>query len=128
MSPQPASLRQQPLALSMGDSFHCFRGSVSRLSKRRFCSSWVTENQYLYIRMPELTSIRSHSGVWRMNSRYSLGSQNPYNMVRATFDALAKGNSPRMVAQRRGKKVADLLVPGGASAAESEADAAATAA
>ena len=39
----------------------------------------------------------------------SLGSQNPYNMVRATFDALAKENSPRMVAQRRGKKVADIL-------------------
>ena len=30
-------------------------------------------------------------------------------MVRATFDALAKENSPRMVAQRRGKKVADIL-------------------
>ena len=39
----------------------------------------------------------------------SLGSQNPYNMVRATFDALQKENSPRMVAQRRGKKVRDIL-------------------
>lgn len=39
----------------------------------------------------------------------SLGSQNPYNMVRATFDALKKENSPRMVAARRGKKVADIL-------------------
>jgi small subunit ribosomal protein S5 len=39
----------------------------------------------------------------------SLGSQNPYNMIRATMDALQKQASPRSVAQRRGKKVADIL-------------------
>ena len=39
----------------------------------------------------------------------SIGSQNPYNMVRATFDGLKKECSPRMVAARRGKKVADIL-------------------
>ena len=39
----------------------------------------------------------------------SIGSQNPYNMVRATFDALKKAYSPRMVAQRRGLKVADIV-------------------
>ncbi|RBI84380.1 30S ribosomal protein S5 [Rhodosalinus halophilus] len=39
----------------------------------------------------------------------SNGSQNPYNMIRATMDALKKQQSPRMVAQRRGKKVADIL-------------------
>ena len=39
----------------------------------------------------------------------STGSQNPYNMIRATLDALGKETSPRMVAQRRGKKVADIL-------------------
>ncbi|MGB1751489.1 MAG: 30S ribosomal protein S5 [Paracoccaceae bacterium] len=39
----------------------------------------------------------------------SIGSQNPYNMVRATIDGLLKESSPRMVAQRRGKKVADIL-------------------
>ncbi|MBC7158006.1 MAG: 30S ribosomal protein S5 [Rhodobacteraceae bacterium] len=39
----------------------------------------------------------------------SLGSQNPYNMIRATMDALRKSSSPRQVAQRRGKKVADIL-------------------
>lgn len=39
----------------------------------------------------------------------SLGSQNPYNMVRATMDALKAQASPRQVAQRRGKKVADIL-------------------
>lgn len=39
----------------------------------------------------------------------SLGSQNPYNMVRATIDGLQNMASPRMVAQRRGKKVADIL-------------------
>lgn len=39
----------------------------------------------------------------------SLGSTNPYNMVRATFDALKNEQSPRMVAVRRGKKVSDIV-------------------
>ncbi|MDG0988335.1 MAG: 30S ribosomal protein S5 [Yoonia sp.] len=39
----------------------------------------------------------------------SLGSQNPYNMIRATINGLSKEQSPRNVAQRRGKKVADIL-------------------
>ncbi|WP_299612636.1 30S ribosomal protein S5 [uncultured Tateyamaria sp.] len=39
----------------------------------------------------------------------SIGSQNPYNMIRATMDGLRKEQSPRGVAQRRGKKVADIL-------------------
>jgi small subunit ribosomal protein S5 len=39
----------------------------------------------------------------------SNGSQNPYNMIRATLNGLHKETSPRMVAQRRGKKVADIL-------------------
>ena len=39
----------------------------------------------------------------------SKGSSNPYNMVRATFDAFKKQASPRSVAARRGKKVSDIL-------------------
>jgi small subunit ribosomal protein S5 len=39
----------------------------------------------------------------------SLGSQNPYNMIRATIDGLKQEMSPRMVAQRRGRKVSDIL-------------------
>ena len=39
----------------------------------------------------------------------SLGSQNPYNMIRATIDGLQRQQSPRSVAARRGKKVADIL-------------------
>lgn len=39
----------------------------------------------------------------------SIGSQNPYNMIRATIDGLNKETSPRMIASRRGKKVADIL-------------------
>ena len=35
----------------------------------------------------------------------SLGTSNPYNMVRATFDALKNQQSPRMVANRRGRSV-----------------------
>jgi ribosomal protein S5, bacterial/organelle type len=51
----------------------------------------------------------------------SVGTSNPYNMIRATFDALTTQTSPKSVAQRRGKKVADLLGRGGASEAEAEA-------
>ena len=55
----------------------------------------------------------------------SVGSSNPYNMIRATFDALTEQTSPKSVAQRRGKKVADLLGRGGVSTAEAEVAAAA---
>lgn len=51
----------------------------------------------------------------------SVGSSNPYNMIRATFDALVNQTSPKSVAQRRGKKVADLLGRGGASVVEAQA-------
>ncbi len=64
----------------------------------------------------------------------SQGSQNPYNMVRATFDALSRQNSPRQIAAMRGKKVADIVarrgdivtvredVSGGDAAAEASAE------
>src|ERR1700754_2158970 len=39
----------------------------------------------------------------------SLGTSNPYNMVRATFDALKTQQSPRMVAARRGRSVSEIL-------------------
>ncbi|MBO6674237.1 MAG: 30S ribosomal protein S5 [Rhizobiales bacterium] len=38
----------------------------------------------------------------------SQGTSNPYNMVRATFDALREEDSPRSVAARRGLKVSVL--------------------
>jgi small subunit ribosomal protein S5 len=56
----------------------------------------------------------------------SNGTSNPYNMIRATFAALVEQTSPKSVAQRRGKKVADLLRRGGASDAVADADAALT--
>jgi len=39
----------------------------------------------------------------------SLGSNNPYNMIKATFAALKAINSPRMVAAKRGKKVGEIV-------------------
>ena len=39
----------------------------------------------------------------------SVGSSNPYNMVRATFDALKGQASPRTVASKRGLKVQDVV-------------------
>ncbi len=39
----------------------------------------------------------------------SLGSTNPYNMIRATMDGLRAETSPRQVAARRGTKVAEIL-------------------
>jgi small subunit ribosomal protein S5 len=53
----------------------------------------------------------------------SNGTSNPYNMIRATFEALGEQTSPKSVAQRRGKKVADLLRRGGAPAEVAAADA-----
>ena len=54
----------------------------------------------------------------------SVGSNNPYNMVRATFAALADQASPKAVAQRRGKRVAELLARRGDIApAEGQAEA-----
>jgi small subunit ribosomal protein S5 len=42
-------------------------------------------------------------------------------MVRATFAALTEQSSPKSVAQRRGKKIADLLGRGGSQATEADA-------
>ncbi|MEM5475789.1 30S ribosomal protein S5 [Pacificibacter sp. AS14] len=53
----------------------------------------------------------------------SIGSSNPYNMIRATVEGLKKEASPRSVAQRRGKKVADILKKDDAPAAEAAAPA-----
>jgi small subunit ribosomal protein S5 len=39
----------------------------------------------------------------------SLGTSNPHNMVKATFDALNSMMSPRAVAAKRGKKVGDIV-------------------
>jgi small subunit ribosomal protein S5 len=39
----------------------------------------------------------------------SIGSSNPYNMVRATVDALKRQASPRQIASKRGLKVQDII-------------------
>jgi small subunit ribosomal protein S5 len=51
----------------------------------------------------------------------SVGTSNPYNMIRATFEALKDQTSPKSVAARRGKKIADLLGRGGSQTAEADA-------
>ena len=40
----------------------------------------------------------------------SIGSSNPHNMIKATFSALNRIQAPRAVAQKRGKRVGDILV------------------
>lgn len=55
----------------------------------------------------------------------SVGTSNPYNMIRATFEALGEQTSPKSVAQRRGKKVSDLIKRGGVADRAAEAEAAA---
>ncbi|MDG1154200.1 MAG: 30S ribosomal protein S5 [Alphaproteobacteria bacterium] len=40
----------------------------------------------------------------------SVGTSNPYNIIRATIDGLQKTESPRSIASRRGKKVSDVVV------------------
>jgi len=49
----------------------------------------------------------------------SVGTSNPHNMIKATFQALNRSTSPRSVAARRGRKVSDILGrPPGAEARE----------
>jgi small subunit ribosomal protein S5 len=52
----------------------------------------------------------------------SIGSSNPYNMVRATFDALKHQDSPRSVAARRNIKVSALQARRVGGDAEATAD------
>ncbi|MCP5367370.1 MAG: 30S ribosomal protein S5 [Hyphomicrobiales bacterium] len=51
----------------------------------------------------------------------SIGTQNPHNMIKATFDALGRCTSPRSVAVRRGKKVGDIVARRGGDAAAAAA-------
>ncbi len=53
----------------------------------------------------------------------SIGTSNPYNMVRATVNALQNQTSPRSIAAKRGKKVSEVLAhrTGGGEAAPADA-------
>src|ERR1700742_4772373 len=51
----------------------------------------------------------------------ALGTSNPYNMVRAKFDALKNQQSPRMVANRRGRSVSEILAKREGAPAEASA-------
>ena len=51
----------------------------------------------------------------------SVGTNNPYNMIRATFASLSEQSSPKSVAQRRGKKIADLMARRGDQSARTAA-------
>ena len=48
------------------------------------------------------------SGIQDIVSK-CIGSANPHNMVRATFDALFGTFAPRTIAAKRDKKVAELI-------------------
>jgi small subunit ribosomal protein S5 len=39
----------------------------------------------------------------------SVGTSNPHNMIKATFDALQHIQSPREIAARRGRKVSEII-------------------
>lgn len=51
----------------------------------------------------------------------SIGTANPHNMIKATFNALTNSSSPRSVAARRGKKVSDIVARRGGHAAPAPA-------
>ncbi len=50
----------------------------------------------------------------------SIGTQNPHNMIKATFEGLRNSQSPRAVATRRSKKVSDIVGRRGETAAEAK--------
>ena len=58
-------------------------------------------------RWPDARSLRV-LGVQDVVAK-SIGSSNPHNMIKATFSALTGMQAPRSVAQKRGKRVADVL-------------------
>ena len=53
----------------------------------------------------------------------SIGTSNPYNMVRATFDALLNQTSPRSIAAKRGKKVSEIIARRHSGSSEAPAEA-----
>ncbi|MBT6108532.1 MAG: 30S ribosomal protein S5 [Rhodospirillales bacterium] len=53
----------------------------------------------------------------------SIGTQNPHNMIKATFEALNNLQSPRAVASRRTKKVGDIISRRGEAVADAAAEA-----
>ncbi|HUB96576.1 MAG TPA: 30S ribosomal protein S5 [Stellaceae bacterium] len=51
----------------------------------------------------------------------SVGTSNPHNMIKATFNALTRSTNPRSVAARRGKKVSEILGRRGEAAVAADA-------
>jgi len=51
----------------------------------------------------------------------SIGTQNPHNMIKATFAGLTNSQSPRSVAARRSKKVSEIITRRGDQSAAAEA-------
>jgi len=43
----------------------------------------------------------------------STGSSNPHNMIKATFNAFKKSESPKSIAAKRSKKISEILVAKG---------------
>lgn len=56
-----------------------------------------------------LRAVFKHLGIQDIVAK-SLGSSNAYNMVKACFVAFKNINSPKMVAEKRGKKVSDIVL------------------
>ena len=50
----------------------------------------------------------------------SIGTQNPHNMIKATFEGLANSQSPRSVAARRSKKVGEIISRRGEAASDTK--------
>ncbi|NQW10088.1 MAG: 30S ribosomal protein S5 [Alphaproteobacteria bacterium] len=57
----------------------------------------------------------------------SIGTSNPHNMIKATFEALKNMQAPRSIAAKRGKKVAEIFGRPVGGEAEADADVAAAA-
>ncbi len=51
----------------------------------------------------------------------SIGTQNPHNMIKATFEGLGKAQSPRAVAARRSRKVNEIIPRRSDAQADAEA-------
>ena len=51
----------------------------------------------------------NHLGIKDVVAK-STGSSNPHNMIKATFDAFKKSESPKSIAAKRSKKISEIII------------------
>ena len=87
-------------------------GTILYATTGKFCASKVILKPALtgtgIIASSAVRAVCEAAGIKNILAK-SLGSNNPHNLIKATFDGLLQLKSPDQIAQKRGKKVAEIL-------------------